>query len=88
MSNRTPTTQKHWERYADELLRRVEQAERERDKAKPVLEAARLQARSRDTDDGTKGPLSVEAAVYARDCERTEQCIRAYDAARAAGKEE
>jgi len=34
---RTPTTQEHWERYADELLRRAERAERERDEARTRL---------------------------------------------------
>ena len=40
MSERTPTTQEHWERYADELLGRAERAEQERDEASEQLTRA------------------------------------------------
>jgi len=94
MIERTPTTQEDWERYADELLRRAEQAERERDEAGPVLEAARRLnvGRFADWSDAHLpealrwalkwGPAEWEAEVSAA------IAIRTYDAARAAAKEE
>ena len=68
---------------------RAEKAERERDEARPVLEAARQQAKAAENL-GT--PVSLEFKCEAKDdwlitAYRTEQRIEEYDAARASAKE-
>jgi len=62
------------------LMQRCEQAERERDEASPVLEAAREQVKQSKRWSGGHGHDDYLMAAY-----HTEQAVAAHDAARAAG---
>jgi len=61
---------------------RAEKAERERDEARPVLEAAREQVKQSKRWSGGHGHDDYLMAAY-----HTEQAVAAHDAARAAAKE-
>jgi hypothetical protein len=88
-------------RLIDELLltrRTLDAAERERDEAKPVLEAAYQQRKRADaikvltseryfSVTATDGPLTEAKYQYAKACDMTDRRIREFDLARAAGEE-